>query len=89
MTEREWGPQDWDEKSKEYADMGYIPVSMKNDFAQIYPDGITKAETQYQPPEAPEQKNCPRLHDPIRGFQRTRPGYMLNSYTGFISWKGV
>ena len=51
-TQREWGSQDWDEKSKEYADMGYIPVSMKNDFAQIYPDGITKAETQYQPPEA-------------------------------------
>ena len=50
-SEREWGTQDWDEKSQEYRDMGYIPVSMKNDFAQIYPEQITKAETQYQPPE--------------------------------------
>ena len=48
-TEREWGPQDWEEKSAEYIGMGYIPVSMKNDFAQIYPEGITKAEVQYQP----------------------------------------
>ena len=47
-TEREWGTQDWDEKSKEYADMGYIPVSMKNDFAQIYGEGITKADKQYR-----------------------------------------
>lgn len=23
---------------------GYTPISMKNDFAKIYPDGITKAE---------------------------------------------
>ena len=55
-TEREWGPQDWDEKSQEYRDMGYIPVSMKNDFAQIYPEQITKAETQYQPPETEEEE---------------------------------
>ena len=48
-TEREWGPQDWDEKSAEYTAMGYIPVSMKNDFAQIYPEQISKAQTQYQP----------------------------------------
>ena len=48
-SEREWGTQDWAEKSKEYTDMGYIPVSMKNDFAQIYPEQITKAQTQYQP----------------------------------------
>ena len=46
-TEREWGPQDWDEKSAEYKEMGYIPVSMKNDFAQIYPDGITISSEQY------------------------------------------
>ncbi|MBR2765876.1 MAG: haloacid dehalogenase-like hydrolase [Blautia sp.] len=51
-TEREWGPQNWDEKSAEYIEMGYIPVSMKNDFAQIYPEQITKAEVQYQAPEA-------------------------------------
>ena len=42
--------QDWNEKSREYADMGYIPVSMANDFAQIYTEGITKAAEQYQPP---------------------------------------
>ncbi len=47
-TEREWGPQNWEEKSAEYKEMGYIPVSMRNDFAQIYPEGVTKADTQYQ-----------------------------------------
>ncbi|MCR5788327.1 MAG: haloacid dehalogenase-like hydrolase [Lachnospiraceae bacterium] len=51
-TEREWGPQNWAEKSEEYAAQGYIPVSMKDDFGQIYPEGITKAETQYQEPGA-------------------------------------
>ena len=44
---REWGMQDWDTKSQEYIQMGYIPVSMKNDFAKIYPDNITRAEEQY------------------------------------------
>ena len=28
--------------------MGYISIPMKNDFAQIYPDGITPAAEQYQ-----------------------------------------
>lgn len=54
-TEREWGMQDWAEKSEEYAQMGYIPVSMKNDFAQIYPEQITKSEIQYQAPAAQEE----------------------------------
>ncbi len=53
-TEREWGKQDWAEKSAEYAAMGYIPVSMKDDFAQIYPEGITIAETQYVAPQETE-----------------------------------
>ena len=48
---REWGKQDWDEKSAEYKAMGYIPVSMKNDFAQIYEDGITPAAEQYVEPD--------------------------------------
>ena len=48
---REWGKQDWEAKSAEYIAKGYIPVSMKNDFAQIYPEGITRAEVQYQKPE--------------------------------------
>ena len=55
-TEREWGMQDWDEKSQEYIDQGFIPVSMKEDFAQIYPEEITKAETQYQAPGAEEEE---------------------------------
>lgn len=46
---REWGTQNWEEKSAEYAAKGFIPVSMKNDFAAIYPEGIVKAEKQYAP----------------------------------------
>ena len=49
---REWGKQDWDEKSAEYIEMGYTPVSMRNDFAQIYPEGITIASEQYHAPES-------------------------------------
>ncbi|MBP5261750.1 MAG: haloacid dehalogenase-like hydrolase [Clostridiales bacterium] len=48
---REWGTQDWAEKSDEYGAMGYVPVSMRNDFAQIYPEGITRADVQYHPAE--------------------------------------
>lgn len=48
---REWGTQNWDEKSAEYTEKGYTPISMKNDFSVIYPDGITKAEQQYVPAE--------------------------------------
>ena len=44
---REWGTQNWEEKSADYIAKGYIPISMKNDFAQIYADGITKASEQY------------------------------------------
>lgn len=46
---REWGKQDWDTKSKEYIDKGYIPISMKSDFAVIYSDGIVTAKEQYVP----------------------------------------
>ena len=45
---REWGAQDWAAKSADYEAKGYIPISMKNDFAQIYAEGITRAEQQYQ-----------------------------------------
>ncbi|MBQ3355939.1 MAG: haloacid dehalogenase-like hydrolase [Oscillospiraceae bacterium] len=45
---REWGAQDWATKSADYEAKGYIPISMKNDFAQIYADGITRADLQYQ-----------------------------------------
>ena len=46
---REWGSADWAEKSAEYLAMGYTPVSMRNDFAMIYPEGVTIAAQQYQP----------------------------------------
>ena len=46
-SEREWGTQDWIKKSAEYIEKGFIPVSMRNDFAKIYPDGITKAAEQF------------------------------------------
>ena len=46
-TVREWGPQDWATKSAEYIAKGYTPISMKNDFKQIYPEGITTAQEQY------------------------------------------
>ncbi len=44
---REWGKQNWEEKSADYAEMGYVPVSMKNDFLEIYPDPIKRADIQY------------------------------------------
>ena len=49
---REWGTQDFKEKSEEYTEKGFIPISMKDDFAKIYPDEITKAEQQYVPDDA-------------------------------------
>ncbi len=45
---REWGTQDWAQKSAEYIAKGYVPISMKDDFARIYPEGITRAAVQYQ-----------------------------------------
>jgi len=48
---REWGTQDWEAKSSDYIAKGFIPISMKTDFAKIYSDGITKAEQQYVPAE--------------------------------------
>ena len=53
---REWGTQNWDEKSADYSAKGFIPISMKNDFAKIYPDDITKAEKQYVPIETEDEK---------------------------------
>jgi hypothetical protein len=51
---REWGKQNWEEKSADYEAKGYIPVSMRNDFAQIYEEGIVPAEEQYQEPVLPD-----------------------------------
>ncbi|MBR4905603.1 MAG: haloacid dehalogenase-like hydrolase [Clostridia bacterium] len=52
---REWGKQNWDTKSAEYIAKGYIPISMKSDFAVIYPDGVVTAEEQYVPFDLPEE----------------------------------
>ena len=51
-NEREWGTQNWDEKSAEYIEKGFVPISMKQDFAVIYPEGITKAAEQYIPQQS-------------------------------------
>ncbi|MBO4898782.1 MAG: haloacid dehalogenase-like hydrolase [Lachnospiraceae bacterium] len=48
---REWGTQNWEEKSESYKEQGYVPISMKNDFVEIYPEAITKADEQYVEPE--------------------------------------
>ncbi|MBO6157959.1 MAG: haloacid dehalogenase-like hydrolase [Firmicutes bacterium] len=50
---REWGTQDYETKSADYKEKGFIPISMKNDFAKIYQDGITKAKEQYVPAVLP------------------------------------
>ncbi len=52
---REWGTQDYEAKSADYITKGYIPISMKNDFAVIYPEGITKADEQYVPIVLPSE----------------------------------
>ena len=61
---REWGKQNWEEKAAENREKGYVPVSMKNDFAQIYPEGIVLAAEQFtepaqeEAPEAEEEKDA-------------------------------
>ena len=61
---REWGKQKWEEKAAENREKGYVPVSMKNDFAQIYPEGIVPAAEQFtepaqeEAPEAEEEKDA-------------------------------
>ena len=52
---REWGTQDYEAKSADYIAKGYVPISMKNDFAVIYPEGITKADEQYVPVVLPSE----------------------------------
>ncbi len=48
---REWGKQDWAEKSAAYSEQGYVPISMKNDFLEIYPEPIKRASEQYIEPD--------------------------------------
>ena len=54
---REWGTQDWEAKSADYIAKGFIPISMKTDFAKIYPDTVTKAEQQYVPADVQYAEN--------------------------------
>ena len=68
-SEREWGKQDWDAKSADYTAKGFIPISMKSEFAQIYAEGITKADQQYTP--ADYDYKFAYDHDP-----RKNPGAM-------------
>ncbi len=51
---REWGSQNWEEKSAAYSEQGYVCISMKNDFLEIYPESITRAEEQYTETEKEE-----------------------------------
>ena len=60
---REWGKQDWEEKSREYIEEGYIPVSMKMDFKEIYPPGIVPAEKQYWGPDEESESDGTRVLD--------------------------
>ena len=53
---REWGMQDWAEKSAAYTEQGYVPISMKNDFLKIYPDTIKRADVQYTAPETEDEE---------------------------------
>jgi hypothetical protein len=47
-SDREWGKaENWDKNVDKYKNKDYVMVSMKNDFAQIYPEGVTKADEQY------------------------------------------
>ena len=62
-TEREWGPQDWEKKSKEYIGMGYIPISMKNDFLQIFNSNIKKAPEQYKNDDSNQQSGATRIRE--------------------------
>jgi phosphoserine phosphatase len=62
---REWGTQDWEEKSAGYREQGYVPISMKNDFLKIYPDTIKRSDVQYVEPEADAAKAAETLDEII------------------------
>ena len=47
---REWGKQNWEEKSASYISQGYVPISMSKDFLKIYPDSVSKSAQQYAEP---------------------------------------
>lgn len=74
---REWGKQNWDEKSKDYRDKGYTPISMANDFAQIYPDTVTKAEQQYTEKEYVSLPNTATTLEDILTFRKNEFNFVL------------
>ena len=45
-TDRDWAGEDWEENSEKYSAMGYQPVSIKNEFKNLYKEGIEKAVLQ-------------------------------------------
>ncbi len=64
-SEREWGTQDWEAKSADYLARGFIPISMKTDFARIFPDGVMKAAEQYVPAVIPPAAAEPSSPDAL------------------------
>ena len=79
---REWGTQNWDEKSAAYSEQGYVPISMKNDFLKIYPDTITKSDVQYveEEMESVAESNItgfPGVNDENVRTALSRDGYTL------------
>ena len=79
---REWGTQNWETKSADYTARGYIPISMKNDFARIYADGISRASEQYREPVGTDVPQSPLEAILARGVLRvgTAGDYQPMSY---------
>ena len=79
---REWGTQNWETKSADYMARGYIPISMKNDFARIYADGISRASEQYREPVGTDVPQSPLEAILARGVLRvgTAGDYQPMSY---------
>lgn len=71
--EREWGTQDFAAKSLDYAAQGYVSISMKNDFAQIYPSRSARPRRSIRPPSRkasttpkPSPPGIPKAHRSAR-----------------------
>ena len=45
-ADRDWAGEDWEKNSEKYNAMGYQSVSIKNEFKNLYKEGIKKAQTQ-------------------------------------------
>ncbi len=45
-ADRDWAGEDWEKNSEKYNAMGYQSVSIKNEFKNLYKDGIEKAVNQ-------------------------------------------